>query len=76
MMKDELKTIGSQWHQPTGWFVNVDDETINVVDKNEDFVVSSVLHSCVEKSIQEHLQEAKEAASMDLLLAFCEEVDS
>jgi|TARA_R100000030_G_scaffold22744_1_gene16363 hypothetical protein len=75
-MKQQLGTIKRHWIQPLNWTVDVDQDTIRVCDSNNDLVVSSALHSCVEKSIQEHLQEAQAVANLDLLLSMCEEEEA
>tara|TARA_R100001510_G_C7643090_1_gene200627 strand:- start:933 stop:1163 length:231 start_codon:yes stop_codon:yes gene_type:complete len=76
MMKDELVNIESHWEEPSDWSVDVDDEMINVLDTNKDFVVSSVRHNFVQSAVEDHLKEAYAAASIDLLLSICDEVDA
>ena len=69
MTKQEMTDIVDQWEQPSCWQVKVQNEKICVYDEDKDFVVSSILHSHVRSSIEEHLQDAKEVADMDLLLS-------
>tara|TARA_R100000315_G_scaffold61950_1_gene41714 strand:+ start:474 stop:695 length:222 start_codon:yes stop_codon:yes gene_type:complete len=69
----EIKAISEQWEKPSKWNVKKQDDAIEVSDEEGDFVVSSITKNHCLESINEHLEKAKTAAAMELLLSMSDE---
>ena len=72
----ELKSIREQWDKPVHWSIELEDTKINVLDEDNVCVASSIVHSHVKESIEEHLEKVKAAIAMDLLLALSGEPEA
>tara|TARA_R100001082_G_scaffold101052_1_gene70465 strand:- start:103 stop:327 length:225 start_codon:yes stop_codon:yes gene_type:complete len=72
----ELKSIQEQWDKPVHWSIETEDTKINVLDEDNVCVASSIVHSHVKESIEEHLEKVKAAIAMDLLLALSGEPEA
>ena len=72
----ELKSIREQWDKPVHWSIETEDTKINILDEDHVCVASSIIHSHVKESIEEHLEKVKAAIAMDLLLALSGEPEA
>ncbi len=72
----ELKSIQRQWDKPVQWSVETEKTKVNVLDEDGQCVASSILHSHVRESIEEHLDNVRTAIAMDLLLSLSDEPEA
>ena len=72
----ELKSMQEQWDKPVHWSIQKEDTKINILDEDHVCVASSIIHSHVKESIEEHLEKVKAAIAMDLLLALSGEPEA
>lgn len=72
----ELKQIKSQWDKPVQWSVQTEDKKVNVLDEDGVCVASSILHSHVKESIEEHLTKVREAMAIELMLSLSDEPEA
>tara|TARA_R100001198_G_scaffold34442_1_gene18647 strand:+ start:714 stop:944 length:231 start_codon:yes stop_codon:yes gene_type:complete len=76
MRMSQLKSIQRQWDKPVHWSIETEETKINVLDEDNVCVASSIVHSHVKESIEEHLEKVKAAIAMDLLLALSGEPEA
>jgi len=72
----ELKSIQRQWDKPVHWYIETEDTKINVLDEDDACVASSIVHSHVKESIQDHLEKVKAAIAMELMLSLSDEPEA
>lgn len=76
MRMSQLKSIQRQWDKPVHWSIETEETKINVLDEDNVCVASSIVHSHVKESIEEHLEKVKAAIAMDLLLSLSDEPEA
>ena len=61
--------IKEQWKKPVHWDVQQAKDSIEISDEEGDFVVRSMTTKHISESIDEHIKNVTQAATLELLLA-------
>jgi len=65
--------IKEQWKKPVYWDVKQAKDSIEISDEEGDFVVRSMTTKHISESIDEHIKNVTQAATLELLLAMSDD---
>jgi len=65
--------IKEQWKKPVHWDVQQAKDSIEISDEEGDFVVRSMTTKHISESIDEHIKNVTQAATLELLLAMSDD---